>query len=388
MAAIVNERTLRLQATVPRIIPVKIPIDDVEGLPEALEEVGNGAKRLVLRSNVATFFNSTPASATLTASREGGLTGTITWSVIAGSATLTGSGDGVRTVAASSIPVGGYAVIQAACGSYIATVILSRTSALAAQTTINLASQVTGQLANSNVSGLGALALLNTVNLNTQVTGALNGVTQVTNLGALAYAEGLAANQIGAGTLAAGVIYAGNINAAQVTAGTFTGRQFRTAASGERAQMDVDGTLAHRLRVFNSSGTEVVRLGVGDSSTTQNFVRAAAGGSTYALEVQNTGGGNALSARTTGSGAGVYGEVVGNGRAVNAYNNGSGTAVFALSNTGTGVDAEGGNYAVICRGFMNLVPVASLPSGKAAGTICMYAGNLYFFNGTNWIQFT
>jgi hypothetical protein len=36
---------------------------------------------------------------------------------------------------------------------------------LASQSTVNLASQITGQLANGNVSGLGALALLGSVAL-------------------------------------------------------------------------------------------------------------------------------------------------------------------------------------------------------------------------------
>lgn len=108
-------------------------------------------------------------------------------------------------------------------GTKLATANISGLGTLATASTVNLATQVTGQLANSSVSGLGALALLNTVSLNTQVTGALNGQTQVTNLGTLAYASSLAANQIGAGTLAAGVIYSGTINASQVNAGTLNG---------------------------------------------------------------------------------------------------------------------------------------------------------------------
>lgn len=109
-----------------------------------------------------------------------------------------------------------------------------------------------GQLAMGNVTGYGALALLNKVSLNTDTVGALNGATQVTNLGTLAYANAIAAEQIGAGQLAAGVVYAGNIYASQVMAGSFTGKEFiggtftgtvfRTAASGQRVQMDVTGS--------------------------------------------------------------------------------------------------------------------------------------------------
>lgn len=112
----------------------------------------------------------------------------------------------------------------------------------------------------SNASSLHSAfsgGLLNTVSLNSQVTGALNGLTQVTNLGNLAYVNGLAANQIGAGTLAAGVIYAGIINASQVNAGIFTGLVFRTAASG--ARVEISGT-SNDLVVYNSSGVATVRL--------------------------------------------------------------------------------------------------------------------------------
>lgn len=69
---------------------------------------------------------------------------------------------------------------------------------------------IINQLKVANITGLGALATLNQVNANTQVT----------NLGGLAFADQLAANQIGAGTLAAGVVYAGTINAGQINAGT------------------------------------------------------------------------------------------------------------------------------------------------------------------------
>lgn len=138
---------------------------------------------------------------------------------------------------------------------------------LATQNTINLATQVTGALASGNVSGLGALALLNAVDLATQTTGTLsnasvsglgalatqsavnlatqvsgalsygnvsglgslatqssvNAATQVYNLGSLAFANSLAANQIAAGTFGAGVAYIGTVNASQVNSGILSG---------------------------------------------------------------------------------------------------------------------------------------------------------------------
>lgn len=140
--------------------------------------------------------------------------------------------------------VAGYSVtVQATLGTYTARITLSKFGTLSSQDTVSLVSQVTGQLATGNITGLGALALLNTVSLNTQVTGALNGATQVTNLGVLAYADGLAANQIGAGTLAAGVIYAGSINADNITSGTIVGRNIKTASSGARFEVLSSGQI-------------------------------------------------------------------------------------------------------------------------------------------------
>src|SRR5690606_13282856 len=159
---------------------------------------------------------------------------------------------------------------------YDAYVTLTRLGAISAVDQINLTNQVTGSLAAGNVSGLGALALLNVVDLNTQTVGALNGQTQVTNLGSLAYANAIAANQIGAGTLAAGVIYSGTVNASQInagtlgagviyageinanniTSGTLTGRTVRTAESGTRVQINAAGTLE-----FYSGTTRRIHIG-------------------------------------------------------------------------------------------------------------------------------
>lgn len=100
--------------------------------------------------------------------------------------------------------------------------LVSGLGVLAQQNAVNLSSQVTGWLNAGSVSGLGALAMLSSIDLSRHTYGALNGLTQVTNLGNLAYANAIAANQIGAGQLAAGVIYAGNISANQITTGSLS----------------------------------------------------------------------------------------------------------------------------------------------------------------------
>lgn len=206
-------------------------------------------KGLRIEASATTFIGrsspTNPATITLTAERSGGLTGTVTWSVFAGSATITPSDD---TCTVTGSTVAGYSVtIKATVGTYSATIALTRLGELSAQEKVDLTSMVTGQLASGNVSGLGALALLNVVNLNTQTTGALNGATQVTNLGALAYANAIAANQIGAGTLAAGVVYAGTINADQVNAGSFSGKTFTGGQFSGGSYVSTSGTYTASL---------------------------------------------------------------------------------------------------------------------------------------------
>ncbi len=232
MAYIQNDRDILLQAAAVRVVPVLIPIEKVQGLEDVISDintdissVGSLASGIRITSTDTAFTKvsggaTTPASIALTAQLNG-IQGTVTWSVVAGSATLAPSGNTCNIVGSS---VSGYSVtVKATLGTYSAQMTITKMGALSAQDTVNLTSQVTGQLASGNVTGLGALALLNTVNLNTQTVGALNGQTQVTNLGTLAYANAIAANQIGAGTLAAGVIYAGTINANQINAGVING---------------------------------------------------------------------------------------------------------------------------------------------------------------------
>lgn len=277
MAAIENDRDTILQATSPRVIPVLIPIDRVEGLPQAL-------KQLRVNSSATTFIGSTttnPSTITLTAQKLGGLEGVVVWTVVSGSATITPTGD-VAVVQGSSV-TGSSVSIRARVTvdgvNYEAQTTLSKLGSLASEEQVDLTTQVTGQLASGNVTGLGALALLNKVDLNTQTVGALNGQTQVTNLGSLAYANAIAANQIGAGTLAAGVVYAGTINADNITSGTITGRKIRTATSGPRVEILTDGR-SGEIEIYGPYGlvTSLSHYGVGLSGSTSDG----------ALRVQNS----------------------------------------------------------------------------------------------------
>ena len=298
-------------------------------------------KGLRIESNEMTFIGrsnpTSPATITLTAVRSGGLTGAVSWSVFAGSATITPSGD---TCSVTGSTVAGYSVtIKATVGTYSAQIALTRLGELSAQEKVDLTTMVTGQLASGNVTGLGALALLNTVNLNTQTTGALNGQTQVTNLGTLAYANAVAANQIGAGQLAAGVVYAGYVNASQVNAGSFVGKTFTggefigatfrsNGSSTQRLEMDEaltlyrsNGTVAAQLTTaggrFNNSGLNGIGLQLGggfqwgtytyfEPQGDTNKFMSAGGGWTTPSRAQTRSGGNQISFEWTGSNLEIY----------------------------------------------------------------------------------
>ena len=223
MAAIVNARDVLLQAAATRLDPVPITIGDVTGLTEALKGVR-------ITASATSFFGTSgttsPATITLTAGRVGGVVGPVVWSVISGSGTVSPSGDTCvvtgSTVTGQSITL--RARVTEGAINYDAQIVLTKLGTLAGQGAVNLATQITGQLNSGNITGLGALALLNKVDLNTQTIGALNGATQVTNLGSLAYANAIAANQIGVGTLAAGVIYAGTVNVDNLVGTTIRGK--------------------------------------------------------------------------------------------------------------------------------------------------------------------
>lgn len=213
MAAVVNARDMLLQAAAVRIDPVPITIGDVTGLTEALKGVR-------ITASATSFFGSSgttsPATITLTAERVGGVTGPVVWSVISGSGTVTPSGDTCvvtgSTVTGQSITL--RARVTDGTINYDAQIVLTKLGTLAGQGVVNLATQITGQLANGNVSGLGALALLGSVSLTNpaQVVGSL------------------AADRIGVGTLAAGVIYAGTVNVDNLVGTTISGKNISGAS--------------------------------------------------------------------------------------------------------------------------------------------------------------
>ena len=382
MATIQNDRDVLLQAAAVRVVPVPIPIGQVEGLEYELDNLGDGitsalnnTKNIVIYASSTSFIGTTttsPTSITLTAEKRNGLTGTVSWSVLYGSATLTPSGD-TCSVAGSSVPGSSVTIrarVTAGATNHDAYVTLTRLGTLAGQATVNLASQVTGQLASGNITGLGALALLNTVDLNTQTTGALNGQTQVTNLGTLAYASAIAANQIGAGTLAAGVIYAGAINADNITSGVITGRTIRTSATGARYVLQGTSFMG-----YDSSNND--RVSIDLASGNGLFISS---GFAPAIIGRNNLGGVGLSGESTTSIA-VSGDT-NSGTAVNGAALTSGTGVNGSSVSGFGAIFSGNTT----KAPVKLTPSASLPTNRDEGSLCFYSGWLCFANGGHWFK--
>lgn len=215
MAAIVNDRDVLMQATSPRVI------------------AGAASKGIILSASSSAFQVSTagvgsPTSITLTAALVGITGAAVTFST-SPAATLSVSGN-VATLTYANMSANSVAVTATVVDggtTYTNTQTITKLQtlgSLATKNSVSLSSEVTGYLSSGSVTGLGALASLDTINLASgRVTGMLNGATQVSNLGSLAYASSIAANQIGAGTLAAGVIYSGYIEANKITAGTLNG---------------------------------------------------------------------------------------------------------------------------------------------------------------------
>lgn len=347
MATIQNDRDVLLQAAAVRVVPVTIAISDVVGLPEA---IAKAEKSLEITASAPYFSVSTggfttPSTITLTAVRKNGLSGTVTWSVESGSATLTPSGGLNNTCSISGPTVSGTSVIILASvtdsgRTYTSRTIVGKYGALSTQNEVDLATQITGQLANGNVSGLGALALLGNVNLaTTQVVG------------------DLAASRIGVGTLAAGVIYAGTINADKVnsgsfsgkdfTGGTFTGGLFRTATSGRRIELNNPSTGPDTVRGYDTSGSVSFEFNANQFSGSEIKARSYANPT---LTLTQFGGG------------------------------GSGSSVAPV------LRLESLNESA----HLQLNPVSSFPSGAASfGQLIMHSTHgLCGYNGSAWVKFT
>lgn len=243
-----------------------IKIKDQTEIQGEINNLMNSSKDFTIRTDGTTVAGAsgtttTPASIKLEAVKKNGLTGTVTWSVlVSGSATVSPSTGDTTYVSGSSI-TGTGATIKASITSngktYEAFATVNRLGAIAASDKVNLATQITGQLANGNVSGLKALALLDAVSLSP---------------GSTTVVGDLAASRIGAGTLGAGVIYAGTINAEKINGGSFSGQTFtggefigatfRTnPVGGSQSRLDIlQGPMSPEIVMYDGYGSAVTTI--------------------------------------------------------------------------------------------------------------------------------
>lgn len=301
MAAIKHARTVALQATSPRIVAVALPTNVTVDL-----------------SNTSQALNNLPSY-----SRVTGVTAIATQTTLAnGGSYLTGFGS---VASQNSLAYGGgyltgfgAVATQASLaygGSY-----LTGFGVLASQATVNLASQITGSLANSNVSGLGALALLGSV--------ALDGVYVVNNL---------AATRIGAGTIAAGVIYAGDIAASQITSGYIAAARINA------------GTIAVAKLQSNTSATMATNTSFGLGTTWDTLGAGGACGVVGRATASSTFGGAFTNSAANGY-ALIAASAAGTGSAIAAYGgwssgtNTRNTEAYIAANANAGYFLYGSSY--------------------------------------------
>ena len=142
----------------------------------------------------------------------------------------------------------------------------------------------------------------------------------------------------------------------------------------------VVGSGGFTLTGYNFAGKDssnITRLNI--TALGQGDFRPQAGDAITAVGVGAASGVNASSSSAEGvlgssfSGVGVFGSGVS-----------TATGVKGSSSSGFGGEFTGN----ATRANLKITPVASLPSNREAGSICVYNGNLCIANGTHWFTFT
>ena len=325
MATIKHARTVALQATSPRIVAVALPTNVTVDLSNTSQALNN------LPSYSRVTGVTAIATQTTLANGGGYLTGfgavSSQASLALGGSYLTGFGSvaGQNSLAYGGGYLTGFGAVATQASLAYGGSYLTGFGVLASQATVNLASQITGALANSNVSGLGALALLGSV--------ALDGVYVVNNL---------AATRIGAGTIAAGVIYAGDVAASQITSGYIAAARINAGTiSVAKLQSNTSATMATNTSF--GLGTTWDPLGAGGAC---GVVGRATNNATFGGAFTQTGGNGyaliAASAAGTGSAIAAYG---GWSSGTNTRN----TEAYIAANANAGYFLYGSSYyATLC----------------------------------------
>lgn len=423
MAAIVNDRDVLLQAASVRIVPVPIDPSLIPGLTETISAV-KGIK-LSAPSNVFQISQggvASPSSITITATLTI-VTGTITWDVFSGTATLTGSGN-TRTLSAANMVSNSVTIrarIQEKAGDPIYTDYwtiaktadgINGTAGANGQrgslTAFGTLSNLVTYPARANGRAKWAAGTATEANAVTADTAARNVIWQrlgnagnapdnshmrlgdtvtLTNSGqtvsATGYWTGAAWDTPGT-VIDGNLLVGGNVSGQEFTGGTFTGGTFRTASSGDRTVLSGSD---NSITIYKDA-TPIFQC-----RPSLGFTRITAIGGVSAIEIRGGSGygvdvvssGNASLFRTTGSAtSGVTGQhsASGSGAGVFGTATTTGTGVYGRSEQGWGGLFENNTGA---KSAIRLVPTSVLPTDKTAGGICYHTTHgLCVATGVDW----
>ncbi|WP_225784260.1 hypothetical protein [Xenophilus sp. Marseille-Q4582] len=401
MAAIVNERTLRLQATVPRIIPVLSP--ELEETMDAVRGVTLTASAPIFKYDAASAVS--PASITFTA-KKALLSSAITISVVSGTATLTGNTGTSATLLAGNMSTDSVTIrarVTEDSVNYDSTVVINkvrdgasgaagpRVPVFINATVSNLVrfeARTSGRArwaagtANETNAGAVDLAARDAVwqalgnsgsapsNSHLYVGDTVTITNSAQSVVATGYWNGALWMNPGM-RIDTNLLVDGDVSGRTITGGTFTGSTFQTSISGDSlirisplgspsssAPAFTVGTLGDGLQIYKQPSEPIVFRISGAGTMSIPLANISNTGNGNAFRIQQTGGGTAfqitsttvgmgvtasgssvaVTVSNTGSGGGINVTTVSN-RAVEAAS-GSATAVYATSTSGTGVEAR------------------------------------------------
>jgi len=195
------------------------------------------------------------------------------------------------------------------------------------------------------------------------------------------------------GALVADDITSGTLDTIDITGSTITGSTIQTSDTGKRlaiyASNYSDPNLAGEFRMYDDLGgiggiVPIITIGVNlnTSSTSIATIGNVASGNSFTALRAYSNAGYALYGSSI-SNIGIYGLSAGTGTntaGVFGSNTSSGPGISGYSVSGYGGIFTGN----ATKAAVNLVPVATLPTNRAAGSICFYNGILCFANGTHW----
>ena len=349
MSAIVNDRDVLLQAAVTRFTPPPLPqeIQDAVDATKGLQILSTGDQ-----FKVAVGGSTTPASITFTIAFRL-ISGTVTWSVTQGTATLTGSGN-TRTLSPGNMSTDRVRIKASLT-----------VNGITYSDEIDISRVRDGSTGSDGIRGTvhvyvaRAAASWSDADANSAITTFTGSATKV--IGDMVTQsraqDGWAETRYWTGSvwqfleqvIDGNLIVTGTLSADKITTGTLTGRTVRTADSGSRVEIDGSNNIIN----FQGPSGSPVTLGPPTS-----------GANNFHLTIPSGRGG--MMVLHSGSGSAVH---IGN----TSGNAGHGLIVQTSPTSPT--------YAPL-----RLTELGSLPTNRANGSICYYGGWLCFANGSHWFQ--